>query len=96
MLRHSDTCPTFKGICLCLDFLKPVLLIRASVCVDCPMLWPVLNGIFRIVHKTLISLEDIVIITENEQELQTMLGIIYKWTRKWCLLINYGKTHVIH
>ncbi len=26
--------------------------------------------------------DDIVIISENEQELQTMLGIIYKWTRK--------------
>ncbi len=40
--------------------------------------------------------DDIVIITENEQELQTIIGIIYKWIRKWSLLINYGKTNVLH
>ncbi len=44
----------------------------------------------------LVYADDIVIFVVNEQELQTMLGIILKWTRKWHLLINYGKTNVMH
>ncbi len=40
--------------------------------------------------------DDIWILAEHKQELNTMLRMIYMWTRKLCLLINYGKTNVIH
>ncbi len=39
--------------------------------------------------------DDKMIIPENELKLQTILGIIYKWAKKWCLLTNYGMTHII-
>ncbi len=44
----------------------------------------------------LLYADDIVILADTEQELQTLLDIVYDWTRKWRLLINYGKTKVVH
>ncbi len=45
---------------------------------------------------TITYADDIVILTEREEELQSLLDIVDHWCWKWRLSVNQGKTEVIH
>ena len=40
--------------------------------------------------------DDIVLISEDEAELQTMLDHVHKWCKKWFMSVNMDKTKVVH
>jgi hypothetical protein len=44
----------------------------------------------------LIFADDLVILAENESDLQKLLDFVTKWTNKWKMKINKGKTKVVH
>ena len=44
----------------------------------------------------LLYADDIVILAESEQNLQTMMDHIHEWCRKWRMSINAMKTNVVH
>ena len=46
--------------------------------------------------STLIYADDLVLISENESNLQKMIDIIKDWCSKWRLVVNVGKTKIIH
>ncbi len=52
------------------------------------------------VHNMLISIlfyaDDIVLLTETEPKLQTMLNKLNEWCSKWKMSINETKTNVVH
>ena len=44
----------------------------------------------------LIYEDDIVLVSENEQNLQTMLDSVNTWCYKWQMKVNAGKIKVVH
>ena len=44
----------------------------------------------------LLYADDIILLAENENDLQSMLEIVENWCRKWRLEINLNKTNVMH
>lgn len=44
----------------------------------------------------LLYADDIILVSENEIDLQSMLACVAGWCKKWCLSINYKKTQVMH
>ena len=40
--------------------------------------------------------DDIALISENEQNLQDMLNIVYNWCSKWGMVLNRDKSKIIH
>ena len=44
----------------------------------------------------LLYCDDIVILTENEEDLQYLLIIVENWCRKWQLEVNLSKTNILH
>ena len=44
----------------------------------------------------LLFADDIVLITEKENELQTLLDKLHTWCRKWRMKINKDKTKIVH
>ena len=40
--------------------------------------------------------DDVLILTENENDMQDLLNFVYEWCRKWRLKINFSKTNVMH
>lgn len=44
----------------------------------------------------LLYADDIVILAENEDNLQTMLNHIHNWCSKWRLKVNINKTNIVH
>lgn len=49
----------------------------------------------NLVHCLLYA-DDLVMFSETENDLQTMLNILYSWCSKWCMKANIDKTKVIH
>ena len=45
---------------------------------------------------TLMYADDIVLIAENENDLQSLLNCVYDWCYKWRLMVNIDKTNVVH
>ena len=46
--------------------------------------------------STLLYADDIVLITENEKNMQSMLNCLDNWSKKWRMVVNMTKTNVIH
>ena len=44
----------------------------------------------------LVYADDVVILAENEEDLQTMLDVISQWGRKWRIKFNNRKSNVVH
>ena len=44
----------------------------------------------------LLYADDIVLLAENEQDLQSLLFIVEKWWQKWRLDVNLSKTNILH
>ncbi len=44
----------------------------------------------------LLYADDIVLIAENEQDLQSMLNITHQWCKKWRLSVNDAKSKIMH
>ena len=44
----------------------------------------------------LLYADDLVLLSETEEDLQCMLNILDKWCRKWRMVINMEKTQIIH
>ena len=40
--------------------------------------------------------DDIVLICESEQDLQTLLNVVNDWCKKWSVTVNTSKTKIIH
>ena len=40
--------------------------------------------------------DDIVLISDDENDLQRLLDIVRNWCKKWKLLVNLGKTKIVH
>jgi hypothetical protein len=40
--------------------------------------------------------DDILLLSENEQDMQDMLDYVHEWCRKWRLIINIEKSKVVH
>ena len=57
------------------------------------------NKGIRFNEHTLCSLtyaDDVLILTEYENDMQGLLNFVYEWCRKWRLKINFSKTNVMH
>jgi hypothetical protein len=48
------------------------------------------------VISTLLYADDIVLIADSENDLQEMLNVLYRWSKKWLLDINYTKSNILH
>ena len=46
--------------------------------------------------SSLVYADDIILLTENEQDLQKLLDAVHSWCSKWGLSINTKKSNVIH
>ena len=46
--------------------------------------------------SALLFADDIVIVSGDEQKLQTMLNCLYTWCSKWGLIINFSKSKAMH
>ncbi len=44
----------------------------------------------------LVYTDDIVILGENEQDLQMLLDIIHRWSQECQMMVNVGKTKIVH
>ena len=44
----------------------------------------------------LLYADDIVLIAPDETSLQAQLDAVYKWCRKWRMVVNQDKTQVVH
>lgn len=44
----------------------------------------------------LLYADDLVLLSENEEDLQTMLNILNDWCRKWRMRINVNKSKILH
>jgi len=58
-----------------------------------------LNGgisIGNIKVSILLYADDLVLVSENEEELQNMLNILYKWCLKWQVKVNIEKSKIVH
>ena len=44
----------------------------------------------------LIFADDIALLAENEQDLQSMLNCVHSWCDKWRMAVNLDKTNVMH
>ena len=44
----------------------------------------------------LLYCDDIVLLTENEEDLQFLLQIVERWCRRWQLDVNLTKTDILH
>ena len=44
----------------------------------------------------LLYADDIMLMSESEDDMQAMLDYVHDWCRKWRLRINYAKSNVIH
>ena len=44
----------------------------------------------------LLNADDIMLMSETEEDMQTMLDFVHEWCRKWRLRINYAKSNVVH
>ena len=44
----------------------------------------------------LIYADDIVLLTETEKDMQSLLSIVQNWCQKWRLEINLEKTNILH
>ena len=40
--------------------------------------------------------DDVLLLAENENDMQTLLNFVNDWCRKWRLIINFSKTKVMH
>ena len=56
------------------------------------------NGIYVYDKKItcLLYADDLVLISENENDLQNMLNILKEWCQKWRMSVNLGKTKIMH
>ena len=45
---------------------------------------------------TLLYADDIVVMSENEEDLQYLLNIVHRWCKKWRLSVNLLKTNIMH
>ena len=45
---------------------------------------------------TLLYADDIVVMSENEEDLQYLLNIVHMWCKKWRLSVNLLKTNIMH
>ena len=50
----------------------------------------------NLVVSTLLYADDIVILAENEENLQSLLNIIANWCKQWKLEVNLTKTNILH
>ena len=39
---------------------------------------------------------DIMLMSETEEDMQTMLDFLHEWCKQWRLRINYAKSNVLH
>ncbi len=44
----------------------------------------------------LLYADDLAIMTESEEDLQTLLNILEKWCKQWCMRVNIKKTKIVH
>ena len=44
----------------------------------------------------LLYADDIVLLAETEEDLQTLMNEFYFWCTKWRMVVNKEKTHIIH
>ena len=44
----------------------------------------------------LLYADDIVLLTENEVDMQTLISLVETWCRKWQLELNLTKTNIMH
>ena len=40
--------------------------------------------------------DDIVLLSDSEKEMQTMLDHVHKWCKKWLMAVNLDKTKIVH
>ena len=40
--------------------------------------------------------DDLVLLTDSEGELQSLLNVLHRWCKKWRLMLNLRKTKVVH
>ena len=50
----------------------------------------------NLIVSTLLYADDIVLLADNEENLQSMLDITEKWCKKWRLEVNVTKTNILH
>ena len=46
--------------------------------------------------RILLYADDIALLSRNENELQVMLNFVNKWCKKGCVVVNQGKTNIVH
>ena len=79
------------------DYLSPTLF-----CIFINDLITEINGLGQGVKlgtsqlSILIFADDIALLAENEQDLQTMLNCVHSWCDKWRMAVNLDKTKVMH
>ncbi len=44
----------------------------------------------------LLYADDIAIMAESEEDLQTLLNILEKWCKQWHMTVNIKKTKIVH
>ena len=49
-----------------------------------------------LILNILLYADDIVLITENEEDMQSLLFIVQNWCQKWRLEVNLEKTNILH
>ena len=40
--------------------------------------------------------DDIILISENEQDLQHLIDEVYNFCKKWRMIVNTDKTQIVH
>ena len=46
--------------------------------------------------SNLLYADDIVLMAETENDIQTMLNVVYNWCNKWRMDVNLSKTNILH
>ena len=46
--------------------------------------------------RCLLYADDIMLMSETEDDMQAMLDFVHEWCRKWRLRVNYAKSNVVH
>ena len=46
--------------------------------------------------SVLLYVDDIVIFTENPENMQCLLNILSSWCHNWCMCVNLRKTKIVH
>ena len=50
----------------------------------------------NLIVSVLAFADDIVLLAENENDLQKLVGIVYRWSMKWRFIVNPEKSQVVH